>query len=294
MADTETIIEATPEEKTEAAGLGWADKDAWRGPPEQWVDAKTFLEKGRHVLPILKENNERLRGELSGVRTELTTLRDALKAATTTIDALNTAHEEDVKEQVEAARVELKAQLQAASSAGDHEAVAEATSKLSELNAAEAAKAEREKAAEAEVKRRGAEAGAPQMPPENRAWLEAHPEFAKNIRAVALGNAISAEMRAAGDKTTGPAFLDKVKAEVDAILGIGAQRGGPGRVEGPRGGSSGGGSAGGGKSYADLPAEAKAACDRQAARLVGPNRAHKTADSWRASYVKQYFAGEQQ
>jgi hypothetical protein len=286
MAD-ENVVETSPEEIAQAKDLGWADKDQWRGPPEHWVDAKTFLEKGQHVLPILKQNNERLRGELGAVRGEVAGMKDALKAATTTIEALNAAHEEDVKEQVEAARADLRAQLSAASREGDHDAVADATAKLSALNAAEAEKDARakENAAAAQARRAAPE----QMPPENKAWMDSHPEFTANPRAVMLGHAVAAEMRQAGDKTVGPAFLDKVKAEVDAVLGLGTQRGGHSKVEGPRGGNGGGGNAGSGKTFADLPAEAKAACERQGARLVGATRAHKTIDSWRASYVKQYF-----
>jgi len=43
------------------------------------------------------------------------------------------------------------------------------------------------------------------------------------------------------------------------------------------------------KSYAALPAEAKAACDAEVNRFVGPGKKYQTADAWRARYAEIYF-----
>lgn len=37
-----------------ASEMGWTPKEKFRGDPEKWVDAKSFYEKGQHVLPIVK------------------------------------------------------------------------------------------------------------------------------------------------------------------------------------------------------------------------------------------------
>lgn len=275
---------SSAEEITEAKSLGWADADRWRGDPKQWVDAKTFLEKGRPVLGVLKQNNERLQGELAVTRGELTKLQGALQAATASIEALHEAHDEDVKEQVEAARKELKAEITRASREGDHEGLAEATMKLGDLNAAES-EARTKEAETAAVKKPDTFV----VPTEIQAWYQANPDFVSNPRKVALANVIAAEMRANGETATGAIFMDKLAKEVDETLGT-TRRGGPGRVSGGNGGV--GRTApgnGGGKTYADLPADAKAVCDRQATRLVGDNRLHKTVESWRASYARQFF-----
>ncbi len=115
-------------------------------------------------------------------------------------------------------------------------------------------------------------------------------EFMADPRRVALANAITVELRAAGDKTVGAVFLDTVASEVDKALG--ARRGGVTRVASGAGSARREAGGGGGvtKTYADLPAEAKAACDSMSKRLVGPNRKHKDEASWRASYTKQYFS----
>lgn len=44
----------------EAKTLGWSPKEEFRGDPEKWVDAETYVKRGKETLPILKENLERL------------------------------------------------------------------------------------------------------------------------------------------------------------------------------------------------------------------------------------------
>ena len=46
---------------------------------------------------------------------------------------------------------------------------------------------------------------------------------------------------------------------------------------------------GGGKTYNDLPPDAKIACDGWSKQLVGEGRRHKTLADWRASYTKTFF-----
>lgn len=43
--------EATPDPDEErAARMGWAPKEQWRGPPDKWVDAKTFVERANPAI----------------------------------------------------------------------------------------------------------------------------------------------------------------------------------------------------------------------------------------------------
>ena len=66
---------ATEQEINEAKILGWRPKEEWSGPAEQWADADVFLEKGRHVLPIMKQNNDRLMSTVQKQTEEIDTLR---------------------------------------------------------------------------------------------------------------------------------------------------------------------------------------------------------------------------
>lgn len=55
----------------EATSQGWVPKEKFRGNEEDWVDAKTFVERGKEINPILRQNNERLKRELEQLRNQL-------------------------------------------------------------------------------------------------------------------------------------------------------------------------------------------------------------------------------
>lgn len=46
--------------ESEARAEGWAPKDEWRGDPNKWIDAKTFVENGEKILPIVHAKNRKL------------------------------------------------------------------------------------------------------------------------------------------------------------------------------------------------------------------------------------------
>lgn len=288
MAD-EGEVQATAEELQEARELGWADKDQWKGNPEHWVDARTFLERGRHVLPIVVENNKRLKGELSTLNSRLESVNTALRSAQATIDALEESRTADLLEAAEAARAKLKSELAEASREGRHEDVADLTVKLTELGQAEEDPKKKKGAEDEEQARRQAD----EVSPAFRAWAAENPDFVADRRKLALANVISQELRDSGNKLVGKEFMDLVADKVDEVFGARggrttkAESGGGGGRNGPNGGG------GSGKTYADLPADAKAACDRAAKRVVGEGRAHKTIDSWRKVYTEKYYAQEQ-
>ena len=54
--EVEVVEDNTPDPVEEKArGMGWAPKEEWRGDPEKWKDAKTFVERSENILPIVKE-----------------------------------------------------------------------------------------------------------------------------------------------------------------------------------------------------------------------------------------------
>lgn len=275
----------TEEQISEAKSLGWAPKEEWRGAPEKWVDADEFLKRGLGIHH-LRDSNKKLESTLSQVTGRLSSMEQALKAANATIQALEESHDEDTKAQVEAARAELREQLADASREGRHEDVAELTDKLTQLNSAEDHREEKG----GKGKKSDDEPAAPQIHPEVKTWFSENPDFVADKRRVALANVVAAEMRQAGDTRIGKVFMDAVAEEVEKTLG--PVKRGTSKAEGGNGGSGrkGGDENGGGKTYNDLPKEAKEACERMGKRLVGANRAHKDMDSWRKSYAKQYFA----
>jgi hypothetical protein len=62
-------------------------------------------------------------------------------------------------------------------------------------------------------------------------------------------------------------------------------------VEGSKNSGDGqGGNSGAGKSFADLDADTRKACDSFARDLVGEGKTYKTLADWRNKYVEDYFA----
>lgn len=53
MAEEGTPIPGEVEEK--ARRMGWVDKDQFKGDPDRWVEANKFVERGENELPIMRE-----------------------------------------------------------------------------------------------------------------------------------------------------------------------------------------------------------------------------------------------
>lgn len=279
------IVESTApaEVQARAEKLGWIPPSRFKGDPERFIDAESYIERGETVLPIVKEHNRRLEAELASVREEARANAAALKAAQDAIEQIEERHTVATQKAVEDARRQVKAQLAAASEAGDHEGVAELTDQLTQLNVAEKEAGPKEKPA----------APAPFVPPKDLAdWNAENPWFGTDKRRTALALGIAQELREGGEKSTGRAFFELVGAEMDKTLkGSGEQAPPPSsKVEGARNGSD-DGAPRGARSFASLPAEAKAACDSDGRRFVGPGKRYKTQAEWRTRYAEIYFEG---
>jgi hypothetical protein len=273
----------------EAKALGWVPKEDFRGNPDKWVDADSFVERGKSIMPILRKNNEKLLSDVNQLRGELGTLKSALVASTEAIEALKGFHGEETKRQVVAARKELIVQLTQAREANDVEAEVKITGELHDLKVAETAADTRggdDEDDDDDASRR------PSVDYTSKDWYQSWASdnawFGTDKRRTSLAVGIAEELRQSNPELKERAFLDRVVAEVDKMLG--GRRQVADKVEGSRGGGNGGST---GKGYGDLPADAKAACDRQANRLVGEGRAFKDMASWRKYYTATYFGDTQ-
>jgi len=278
MSDPLVESAAAPEVQAAAEKMGWIPPSRFKGQPEKFVDADLYIERGETVLPIVREQNKRLHGELENLRAESAKTAAALKAAQNAIDQIEERHSVETQKAVERARQQVKAQLSAASEAGDHEGVAELTDQLVKLNVAEPEK----KSAPAPI------VPAPQFTPDPAlvAWNQENPWFGTNKRKTALALGIAEELRDAGETSTGRAFFEKVAAEVEKEAGTPEPRGD--KVEGSRG-SEGESRARGSRTYASLPADAKQTCDADARRFVGEGKKYKTLNDWRSRFAELYF-----
>jgi len=283
--DEPVVLEsaATPEQQKEAEAMGWIPPTRYKGEADRFVDADEFIKRGETVLPIVKEQNKRLRAELDTVRAESRSVAEALAQATKAINEIEVRHSVDKQKAVEAAKREVKAQLRAASEAGDHEGVAELTEKMVELNAA----------TEEPPKKLTTPPPAAAIPQEILDWGVENSWFNTDRAKTNLALGIAEELRAKGETSTGRAFFDKVAEITNRRYRSDDDIAPPTpKVDGGRNGSGNGGTGSeprNSKSFASLPAEAKAACDADAKQFVGANKQFKTQAEWRNRYAEIYY-----
>lgn len=264
----------------EARTMGWIEQDKFKGDPSAWVSAEEFVERGRKVMPILRHNNERLMTELEQRKLAETALRTEISSLRETISDLTKFQAEEVKRQVAAEKSRLLVDLKAAKAAGDTDLEIDLQEELADVKAREKeiGKAKPEK--EASTPPQQAET------PEFREWAAVNPWFGKDNRKTALAIGIAQELR---QTTTleGKAFFDKVSEEMDQYL---SPRPAHSKVEGSA--TPSGSSSPKGKTFSDLPPDAKQVCEAQAKKFVGQGRAFKDEAAWKAHYVKIYFGDE--
>lgn len=268
--------------EVEASNLGWVPKDQFRGDPEKWSDAATFLERGKHILPILRKNNETLQGKLGATQAKVAELEALYQSSQEAIQALKEYQTAETERHVKKAKADLLDQLKEAKRAGDVDTEVDIQTQIDELNQAQREAKVAKPAATEPVDK-------PAVDPAYTAWIAENDWFGKDRRLTALVVAEAEELRAdpANRNLVGKAFFEKAAANARAILeGTPTPR--QSKVEGS-GRSSGGGGAVRAKSYSDLPEEAKEVCDRQAKGLVGAGKAFKTNAEWQAHYAVQYF-----
>jgi len=60
-----SVGEVTPDpNEAKARAQGWVPKDEFRGGEDKWIDAKSFVERGETIVPIMRERNEHLEKEI--------------------------------------------------------------------------------------------------------------------------------------------------------------------------------------------------------------------------------------
>lgn len=281
--------------ETTAREMGWRPKEEFRGDESKWVDAQTFVSRGENFLPILRADNGRLKTELTETRTQLAEQAKALAAAQEAIAELKQFGVEQTKRQVEQARRDLTEQLKQAREAGDVEGEVRIQEGLADLREAKSATSAPAPAAAPAAAPVASPAPPPAADPATAAWLAENDWFEKrpSLRGLAMGFAeeIKADKALAG--LTGAPFYKELSKRMEPYL---EPKGEPEPSKVGSGRPTGGGGAGGGvpkvRTYDDLPADAKAACDSQARKLVGEGRAFKTQAEQRAHYVSIFFAGE--
>jgi hypothetical protein len=251
--------EAQQQVETRARAMGWTPKDEFKGDPAKWRDAAEFVERGENLLPLVKAQNKRLEREVAELKQTTRELGDYLSKTE--------------QRAYDRAIADLKQQRKEAIAAGDGEAFDKAEDQIKAVEREAAEKA----AKRAEKKDDGPDPVYSEWESRN-AWL-------KDAELSEYAEFAAQKLRASGEKATGAEFLDMVAERVKKQF--------PAKFTNPRRESAqaveGAAPAArrGGKSYADMPAEARAACDRMAKNGFGGDE--KAMAKFKADYVKQYF-----
>ena len=250
-----TSNEVSPEVQHEAESQGWVPKERFRGNESDWVDADTFVKRGREILPILRKNNENLIKDLQATKDQLKEFREAAEE----FKKFQRESYERKAQEYESQIQEIKESRAQAISDGDGQ-------KVNALDDALDQAKENFKEAKQSVKdvvsAKDPEPTPEAIDPGLQAWLDRNTWFGQDKRLTAMVNGVGESLRLEFPLLKGQAFLDKL----DEVLAeefpnkFGKKQSPSSRVESGSGRQS--RSGGNAQSYDNLPSEAKSACDR--------------------------------
>lgn len=287
MSDDQTQTDETGGDaavvETEAREKGWVPKEEFRGDPTKWTDAPQFLELNKNV----RQDRDRLRGDINGLRSQNANLEARLRAQQAALDALQTDVTETKTANLDEQEADLTAQIKEARKSNDFDAEETLRDKREEIRREKAGLTVDKTRQNDQTRSNGKDLT---QTPEFQAFLGENPWFESDKVMAAAAVAILSDLNASGktkDLTPSQRFA-LVAEETKKRFGIQDRRG-TSKTEGSRGGADAGGGDGTGKSYSDLPADAKAACDKMVARVVGPGKKFKDESAWRKSYAATYF-----
>lgn len=239
-----------------ASKMGWTPLDKFKGDPDKWRPADEFVERGENMLPIVRATVKKQEREIAELKASMKQFAEF--------------HSKTEARAYDKALADLKAQRAEAIAAGDGETFAKVDDAIDDLKK--------------DIESKAKSAPKDEDDPVFSEWKDRN-KWLDDPKMEAFGNAAANYLRSTGEKATGAEFLDMVTKEVKAKF--------PEKFENPRRASApaveGGAPAArkGGKSYADMPADARAACDRMARN--GYADKPKEAAEFKKQYVAQFF-----
>lgn len=252
---TEVVEPVKNEVEEKALKMGWTPKDQFKGDPDKWRSAEEFVERGENMLPIVKAKVKQQEQEINELKQ---TMRQFAEY-----------HTKTEQRAYEKALADLKEQRAQAIAAGDGAAFDRVDDAIEEL------------------RKRTIETPKVQVVEDNpiynewasrNTWIN-DPEMEK------AATELAQTLRQAGVKETGHEFLDIVGKKMRIAF--------PEKFTNPRRETAPSVESGvpaprkSGKTFADMSAEARAACERMAKNVFSDKP--KEAAEFKANYVKQYF-----
>ena len=198
-----TSNEISTEVQHEAESQGWVPKERFRGNESDWVDADTFVKRGREILPILRKNNENLIKDLQATKDQLKEFREAAEE----FKKFQRESYERKAQEYESQIQEIKESRAQAISDGDGQ-------KVNALDDALDQAKENFKEAKQSVKdvvsAKDPEPTPEAIDPGLQAWLDRNTWFGQDKRLTGMVNGIGESLRLEFPLLKGQAFLDKL------------------------------------------------------------------------------------
>ena len=251
---SEEVVVQTPEQiaiEKEARLLGWVEKEKYRDG-DHWVDAESFVKRGKEINPILRKNNEILLKKLDQANAEISEVKkvtEEFKKFTKEVADRKVA-------ELQKELVELKEQKKAAVSQGDGEAVVVID------DAIDAIKEEQRIAKEPPKEPTPTKQVSQAIDPIITEWMGENEWFGTDSKYTRVADAVGTEINQRFPDLRGKDFFNKLDEELAEVLPEKYLK--KGRTSPVEGASQGTSRPTGSKkqSYQHLPADAKAACDK--------------------------------
>ena len=240
--DEETLKEATRQ--------GWVPKDQYNGPEDKWVDADTFVKKGKEINALLRKDNDFLKREVAEMKS--------------TMMEFKKFHAETEKRAYDRAMADLRDQKKEAISQGDGDRVLQIEDAMDDLKSSKPIP-------QATV--------APQPDPTFTQWSEENKWYANDAQLKAEADMIGEVLKRQNPNMLGQDFLDEVTTRVKRMYPekfTNNNRSRPSPVEGTTAPKA---TAKAGKTFRDLPPEAQQACQKF----------EKQGLVTRDQYLREYF-----
>lgn len=281
--DEEQNIEAI---EAEAKQLGWVPKEDFKGNEDKWVDAETYVERGRELMPLLRATNNRLKQDLLTRDQKIGNLESRLELATTAIARLDKQWSQEAANAVERAKADLKEQLKAAREDNDIDAEETVREKLGELDEkAKLAEKERKENREKLEAAKGTPDPKAELSPDLARWESENEWFGKDKKKTKDIIRVAEDLRDEGATEIGYEFMQKCLDVYEDKTST------PTPIDKVEGGNARGNSRSGSKTFASLPKEAREACAEFTDTLVGEGKRYKTVQEWQKAYTESFYEG---
>ena len=238
----------------EARLQNWVPQEQFRGPKEDWIPAKDFVERGKQINPILRANNERLLREIEKQKVQM----EELRAATEEFKEFQKKAFEKKAEALTSEIESLREEKRKAISAGDGNKAVELDDKIDAL------KEEKAQAKEDAKEKPAPQKQETQADPDLERWVSDNNWYKLDTAMAEVANTEAQKINRLYPDLKGKAFLDELDSRLEETFT--KEKLGRKTKEKPRNpveGSSRGAPQGTGeRTFDDLPADAKAAYHR--------------------------------